>query len=1073
MAINDEYMKKYTSEYREASEAKRLYTNNLVIELEVSSGEPYWGHQDTIQVHAVVYESRKPYVVDVILNEQDYPLACRCNCARAPWGLCRHAGAALYRFQFLRKNGEITRPTSGVAKKLIQKISYHGFQDIMTKRDLGTVRLVPRILLSSEGAKVDFKIGNKRLYVIKDLVAFADACHKKQTVSYGKELEVVHDDGIFTEDSQPLYEFIMAHMELYRTMLSTGRFYGSEKLREFAHSESDIYKLFALLLGQTIDLQTAYDKGLPYTIVEQDFKLNFYIEKVPKGVLVYRDSVICLTGRDHLYKIDREQNKICRCSKEMKSACEPLLNYIPPTADNAMYLAEKDVRAFCGAVVPIMEQFGVLQEINMQVAQYMPEECSIRFYLDAPAKEMITCKPVAVYGDDQFSMIKKIDTVQHYRDVKKETEAMMCVNAYMGSRTDDGDEQIFFVQDDERLFRLVERGIEELQQYGEVYVSDALKRVKVQPSRKMSVGVSVKSDLLELEVDTGELPLEELMGLLSAYRQRKNYYRLKSGDFIQLEDSNFSLLADMVDVLNLSAKELLEKKITVGKYRALYLDRLFHESGGNVTLKRDSYFKNLIRDMKTVEDSDYEVPDSLGSVLREYQKTGYRWLRTLETLGFGGILADDMGLGKTIQVIAYLLSMKDESRTSLIVCPASLVFNWEQELERFAPELKVMVLVGTAKVRKEAFLHLQEYDVVITSYDLLKRDVDEYDTIQFHTEIIDEAQYIKNQNTQVSKAVKLISSKVRFALTGTPVENRLSELWSIFDYLMPGLLYQYSKFKKDFETPIVNNQDEKTILQLQRMVRPFILRRLKKDVLKDLPEKLEEVVYAKAESEQWKLYQAYTARLRSMIASQSESEVKTNKLEILAGLTRLRQLCCDPALVYEDYKASAAKLEVCLEIVENAVASDHKILIFSQFTTMLERISAALHKKDISHFTLTGATPKATRADMVKRFQSDDTKVFLISLKAGGTGLNLTAADIVIHFDPWWNMAAQNQATDRVHRIGQKNMVTVYKLIMKNSIEEKILKLQENKMQLADQIVSGEGMATAEMSKEELISILS
>ena len=600
-----------------------------------------------------------------------------------------------------------------------------------------------------------------------------------------------------------------------------------------------------------------------------------------------------------------------------------------------------------------------------------------------------------------------------------------------------------------------------------------MKKVKVQQSKKMSVGVSVKSDLLELEVDTGDLPLDELMGLLGAYRKRKNYYRLKSGDFIQLEDSNFSLLADMVDVLNLSAKEMQEKKITVGKYRAFYLDKLFRENGENVILKRDSYFKNLIRDMKTVEDSDYEVPESLRPILREYQKTGYRWLRTLETLGFGGILADDMGLGKTLQVITYLLSMKEENRTSLIVCPASLVFNWEHELERFSPELKTLVIAGNAKARREAFLHMKEYDVVITSYDLLKRDVDEYEGMHFHTEIIDEAQYIKNQNTQVAKAVKLISAKVRFALTGTPVENRLSELWSIFDYLMPGLLYQYSKFKEDFESPIVNNQDEKTILQLQRMVRPFILRRLKKDVLKDLPDKLEEVVYAKAEPEQWNLYQAYTASVKSMIVSQSDAEVKTNKLQILAALTRLRQLCCDPGLIYEDYHASAAKLEVCMEIVENAAVSGHKILIFSQFTTMLERTSVALNGKKISHFTLTGSTSKAARADMVERFQSDDTKVFLISLKAGGTGLNLTAADIVIHFDPWWNMAAQNQATDRVHRIGQKNVVTVYKLIMKNSIEEKILKLQENKMQLADQIISGEGMSSADMSKEELIEILS
>ena len=1073
MAINDEYIKRYERTYGDASKAKRLYTNNLVTELEVSAGQSYWGHEETTQIHAVVYDNRKPYKVNVTIDEDDRLLTCNCDCQVGSWGLCRHGGAALYRFSYMRKNGEIVRPTSRAAQQLIRNISYHGLQNVMTRRDLGTIRLVPRIILKEDGAKVDFKIGSKKLYVIKDLVSFAEACRYKSTVRYGKDLEIVHDDGIFTEDSQPLYEFIMRYIEQFEAMVDTGHYYGSEKLREITLSESNTDQLFKLLLGRTVDLQTPYDKGLSYSVEEQDFKFRFYFQKVGKGVLVRRDSMIILVGREHLYNIDREKWKVYRSSKEMRMNCMGLASYIPTEPGKEMYLEEKDVSAFCGAVVPVMEKYGEIQEKNIRIEEYMPEECLIRFYLDTPDKEMITCKPVAVYGEEQFNMIKQLDTIKHYRDVRKETEAMMCVNAYMGEQTDDEEEQIYFMQDEDRLFRLVERGIGELQQYGEVYVSDALKKVKVQQSKKMSVGVSVKSDLLELEVDTGDLPLDELMGLLGAYRKRKNYYRLKSGDFIQLEDSNFSLLADMVDVLNLSAKEMQEKKITVGKYRAFYLDKLFRENGENVILKRDSYFKNLIRDMKTVEDSDYEVPESLRPILREYQKTGYRWLRTLETLGFGGILADDMGLGKTLQVITYLLSMKEENRTSLIVCPASLVFNWEHELERFSPELKTLVIAGNAKARREAFLHMKEYDVVITSYDLLKRDVDEYEGMHFHTEIIDEAQYIKNQNTQVAKAVKLISAKVRFALTGTPVENRLSELWSIFDYLMPGLLYQYSKFKEDFESPIVNNQDEKTILQLKRMVRPFILRRLKKDVLKDLPDKLEEVVYAKAEPEQWNLYQAYTASVKSMIASQSDAEVKTNKLQILAALTRLRQLCCDPGLIYEDYHASAAKLEVCMEIVENAVVSGHKILIFSQFTTMLERISDALNGKKISHFTLTGSTSKAARADMVERFQSDDTKIFLISLKAGGTGLNLTAADIVIHFDPWWNMAAQNQATDRVHRIGQKNVVTVYKLIMKNSIEEKILKLQENKMQLADQIISGEGMSSADMSKEELIEILS
>lgn len=354
----------------------------------------------------------------------------------------------------------------------------------------------------------------------------------------------------------------------------------------------------------------------------------------------------------------------------------------------------------------------------------------------------------------------------------------------------------------------------------------------------------------------------------------------------------------------------------------------------------------------------------------------------------------------------------------------------------------------------------------------MKRDLEAYEGIPFFCQIIDEAQYIKNHNTQSARAVKTIEAGCRFALTGTPIENRLSELWSIFDYLMPGFLYGYQRFRTEIELPAVQNQDENAMNRLQKMVRPFILRRLKKDVLTDLPDKLEKCMYANMEGEQQKLYQAHVQRIRMMLDKQSEEEFKTGKIQILSELTKLRQLCCDPALIYEQYETPSAKSVLCVDLIRNAVEGGHKVLLFSQFTSMLEHLQQKLEEAEISYYVLTGSTPKEQRLQLVKQFNQDDTNVFCISLKAGGTGLNLTAADIVIHFDPWWNLAVQNQATDRAHRIGQTHVVNVYKLIMKDTIEENIMKLQERKKALAEQVLSGEELGSGNFTKEELLALL-
>ena len=577
---------------------------------------------------------------------------------------------------------------------------------------------------------------------------------------------------------------------------------------------------------------------------------------------------------------------------------------------------------------------------------------------------------------------------------------------------------------------------------------------------------------------------------------------MKDGTLVKLSGANLSTLDRLASDLDLSEQQLNSGLIELPGGRAFLLDGELPDDGSDVV--KDASFTEYIDDLKIIDPKSYEVPDSLKHILRPYQVEGFQWLNTLCDKGFGGILADKMGLGKSVQLIALLLSryqrntgeMGDGSLgPSLIVCPASLVYNWGAEFTKFAPSFNAVVVAGTKAERRTAIgraFRADEPTVLITSYDLLRRDVDDYTANEqrFNVMALDEAQYIKNHTTKIAKAVKAVAADHRFALTGTPIENRLSELWSIFDFLMPGLLGSYKRFHERYELPIsnaraadgstaegraaaqVNPEAARVSRQLQSLVGVFIKRRLKSQVLTDLPDKLETTLTVRLAGEQRKLYAAHEQRLRMQLEHSEEADFNTSKIRILAELTKLRQICCDPRLHYEDYKAGSAKLDTCMELVHGALDGGHRILLFSQFTGMLDIIGKRLAKEDIAFLKLTGASSKESRAKMVAQFQAGEVPVFLISLKAGGVGLNLTAADVVIHYDPWWNVAAQDQATDRAHRIGQQHTVTVYKLIAKDTIEERIMQMQESKRDLVNSVLGGDGISSALFTREDVLALL-
>jgi SNF2 family DNA or RNA helicase len=1013
-----------------------------------------------------------------IKGSQVIDYSCSCVQGNSYKGMCAH-GQSLFKAYTEQSSASAERPvtTSQQARTMIREYTNREVARIMSEGEAVEVRLSVSLLVGRKDLKMEFKLGSERMYLIKDLVSFAKAVENGSYVEYGKNLAFHHDLSVFTPESRPLVEFIIelvnAYCEHYE-QFKRGSVTNIPVLRFLNLSRANRDRFFRLISGCQLELEDYRGAKRLVKVLDQNPDMMVSVKKQGKtGVRVSIDKkLLVFEGERRLYIIDDKNLYCCdeACSEALGVFLEQMLD-----APGSAYETEvnvKDMPLFYERVLKKIAAYCAIDSGGIDLDSYKPEELKVRFDFDSTKQGEVILKPTLSYGDYSFQPVEDEKLPRTVcRDVPGEFRISQLITRYFKYKEYETEYPI--IKDDEdAVYHLLKDGMQEFMDQGDVYLSDSFRKLKILPSPKVNIGVRSSGNWLELQVDTEGMTETELSSLLAEYKQKKSYYRLKNGEFLSLDDNGLITVAKLLDGLALTKAELESKTFRLPAYRALYLDNILKEASG-ITFYRDQLFKAVVRGMKSIEDSDYEVPDSLKGVLREYQKIGFRWLRTLDSYGFGGILADDMGLGKTLQVITLLLDEagKNQDALSLIVCPASLIYNWENEIHTFAPALKSRIITGTAAERKELLADTGDVDILITSYDLLRRDIDLYADKDFRFHIIDEAQFIKNASTHSAKAVKSINAKTRFALTGTPIENRLAELWSIFDFLMPGFLFSYSRFKKDFEAPIVRDGEKESLKNLHRLIGPFILRRLKKDVLKELPDKLETVVYSAFDKEQKDLYHANAYHLKEQLQS-SEGNRGSDKLQILAELMKLRQICCDPHLCYSNYNGSSAKLETCIDLIKNGVEGGHKLLLFSQFTSMLDIIQKRLKKEGLSYYVLTGQTPKEERLHMVNSFREDETSVFLISLKAGGTGLNLTAADIVIHYDPWWNVAAQNQATDRAHRIGQDKQVTVFKLITKGTIEENILKLQDSKKDLAEQVITEGTVSLSSLNREDLIGLL-
>lgn len=1059
------------------------------------------------EISAVVEGSHyNDYNVEITVNETTSEIIdyyCECPAYDTYEGLCKHCVAVL--LEYLECRSEIMsdvanedldrllsdwnvekgakshkRKTNAILKALLSQEDLRENAVYLPECKAGQVHMEPYLSKAYNKLTIEFKIGIQQMYVLKDVYKFVKDMEEMNIVSYGKKLEFLHNIDAFDEESRPLVQALMNNMVFTRN-------YEYYKMYGYVPSgDNRRIELYGQLLDELMlamedhnvsvvtSLYDRNDAGIRIPIKMLSPQIEMHIRGEEDGAVIKCNPEDKIIGNKFVYTfIQGNTPWVSIMERKEIQKIQRFMQFIDMQNGKDFFVEKEDMISFCKNILPVLEKYHKIIPENFFPENYMPNQVNIQIYLDAPQKDMISCKLLGIYGKKEYNLFDTTNQNKAGHDLKKEGYAKSIVMKYFYAY--DEKMKCMVLQGEEDIYQFLTEGMELMYTLGDVFVSDQLKRFQIVSKVKVQVGVSLKNNLLQMNISNDHFSKKEMAEILSKYERKKKYYRLKTGEFIRMDEEGMQVLYDLKDNFLLTEKQLEKEEILLPSYRALYLENQLKAEG--IQVHKNKEFKQLIRNMKTIEDNDFDIPDTLSQTLREYQKNGFLWMKTLCGNQFGGILADDMGLGKTLQTITFLLSefqeAGEEERKAIIITPASLVYNWKNEFEKFAPELVVHTVTGYAKERKELITNLGKQAIVITSYQLLYRDEEVYQNVKFDYQIIDEAQFIKNQGNQTTKSVKDIQARFRMALTGTPVENKLSELWSIFDYIMPGFLYKYQRFRKDIEIPVIRNQNQEIMERLQKMIQPFVLRRTKKEVLKELPDKIEKCMYAVLEGEQKNLYQAHAQRVQMMLSKQTDEEFQTSKIQILAELTRLRQICCDPGTFYENYNGGSAKLDLCIQLLENAIEGGHKILLFSQFTSMLDRITEELEKKNISYYLLTGRTKKEERIRLAKAFNENQTSVFCISLKAGGTGLNLTGADMVIHFDPWWNAAVETQATDRAHRIGQKQVVTVYKLIVRDTLEEKIMDLQNKKKELAAQVLGSEGIGQISFSKEELLRLLS
>lgn len=963
----------------------------------------------------------------------------------------------------------------------------------------GVIKIEPRILYDkfSGNMKMEFTIGKNKMYKIKNLADFYTKMVNKENYKYREGLSFVHAENSFTLESQELLKFILKYAEMIKFANSNSNSnykYFGKALNEntIMIGNSGIDEIFKILKNKEVAFyKDAKEEKVKF--VEENPKIEFVLKQQTENKFIIEPNIdiyniILIKGKDHKYIL--QKNKLYKCDKKFEDSVIKLIEIYRQNYLTELSIEKQELSDFFSIFLPKMKNAIKIKNIDeKELEVYKPKELEVKAFFDFDKAGNLIADVIFKYGKEEFNPLDENNKIDIPRNIIQETKIL---NRFRKTGfMFDVKNLRFILPDDDKIYEFLSQDIQSYINRFEVLVTDNFKTKQVKSLKIGGVGIKIQNNLLSIDLDSLNIDIDELKNAIEKYELKKKYYRLKDGSFLNLEESKeIDFFDKLVHGTDIDFKDIEKGEIKLPVNRTMYLNTIL-KSLNSTPINKNEEYKNIVTSLDKNQIDELQVPKELGTTLRYYQKTGYRWLKLLDSYKFGGILADDMGLGKTVQILSVILdyvnnySNQEEfiegqesinnKRASLVIAPSSLTLNWKNEAKKFAKDLKVLVIRGNLQERKQLINTIHNYDLVITSYDLLKRDIELYKEKDYNFRFIvaDEAQYLKNSNTQNAKSIKELKSDTRYALTGTPIENSLAELWSIFDFIMPGYLYTYKKFKVMYEIPIVKDENGSCLEKLRTLIEPFVLRRTKKEVLTELPEKEITVLESEMQEEQQQIYLSYLADVKEDVANLLQENISgRNQIKVLAALTRLRQICCHPGLFIRDYQGESSKLEQCMEIIEEATKSGHKILLFSSYTSMLGIIEEKLNEQKIKYFKLTGATKVEERINLVDEFNSnEEIKVFLISLKAGGTGLNLTGADMVIHYDPWWNLSTENQATDRAYRIGQKNNVQVYKLITKNSIEEKIYELQKKKEALIDNVLDTKTTFINKLSKEDLMSL--
>ncbi|MBD0381153.1 DEAD/DEAH box helicase [Paenibacillus sedimenti] len=917
---------------------------------------------------------------------------------------------------------------------------------------------------------IELKVGPKRLYIVRNIREYLDRVDRRETHPFSKQFEYDPELHRFHKENDAILRQLIQiyqNEKMYRAAsapysMNTNPMGDGRMLLIPPYSWNSLAPLLAEAPMVQLEHNDFTFKGI--RISDEPLPLHFEFNQAKS-----EGYQLDVQGLDEItvmeaYGVVLHEGKLLKLQSESCKQLSDMIQMLEHSRKMSIQIQAELMEPFMEKVVPGLMKLGsvrIAQAISDRVTH---TQLQAKLYLDR-VKDRLLAGLEFQYGDIVINPLEVTGQRRGsdrilMRDGDQERQILDLMEQSASAKTEGG----YYWDDEEAEYEFLHHTIPLLEKLARIYATSAVKTRLLTGLAPPTVKVDVdeRTDWLEFKFDIAGIPESEIRRLLKSLGEKRRYHKLPDGALMPLESAEFQEIVRLMNEMGIRKEDIQEGGIHVPLVRGLHLIDI-QENGKAVQLGKS--FRRLLENMRNPDNLDFPVPGSLEPVLRDYQKYGFQWLKTLAHYRFGGILADDMGLGKTLQSISFLVSVLPEIREqklpAIIVSPASLVYNWLNEFKKFAPDVRAVIADGSKVERSRILRQASQMDVIITSYPLLRKDFDLYVEFSFHTLFLDEAQVFKNYYTQTAQAVKGIQAQHRFALTGTPVENRLEELWSIMDVVFPGLFPGRKAF---------GELSKETVA---KRIRPFLLRRLKSDVLKELPDKIESLQASELLPEQKKLYAAYLAELQQeTLKHLNEKGFQKNRIKILAGLTRLRQLCCHPALFVEEYAGSSAKFEQLIEIIEECRSAGRRMLVFSQFTEMLGLIGRELGYLGVPHFYLDGQTKAKERVELCRRFNEGERDLFLISLKAGGTGLNLTGADTVILYDMWWNPAVEQQAADRAHRIGQKKVVQVIRLVAQGTLEDKMYELQQKKKNLIEEVIQPGHEVLSALTEQEIKELL-